>query len=255
MLTNLCKVRLFTVLFFVNLSISCFSATIFAQETQPKETLEVGMNKAIEKQANEQTKEWQLWRKNDRMQVSYIKVNNSGLLKIQARAHFSSTLAQFITLLQDNKNSKKWLAQAKDSKVLKQSSPQHRVFITTFKSIWPIKARYMLLDSYYWQNEDFSVEFSLMDATEQYTSLVDEFFNNENKPIKVNVHYAHWLLLPKSVNKITVEYTFIADAKGSIPYWLSNKVALRSIWQTLQNIEKALPLVKIEPMPTIKEAF
>ncbi len=193
---------------------------------------------------------WQVWRKNSTLKVSYQPIKNSELIKIKAQATFTSSLSGFLTFIQNTTETANWLAKAKSSQVIKQINQQERIFITHFDAFWPIKARYMLLQSRYWQNDDLSVELAISDV-DINTIRLNELEGNieadvkDNSTaantIKVEVYEAHWLLTPITANKMTIDYTFVADAKGELPIWLTNKFALRSIWQTLKNIEQQLP--------------
>ncbi len=40
---------------------------------------------------------------------------------------------------------------------------------------------------------------------------------------------------------ISIEYQFIADGHGSIPQWLADHLALKSVWKSMRNIRRQLP--------------
>jgi hypothetical protein len=55
--------------------------------------------------------------------------------------------------------------------------------------------------------------------------------------------------------RLNIEYILVADGDGVAPKWLANKVALRSIWQGLNNLKRQLPISTWKKLniPEIKE--
>ena len=96
------------------------------------------------------------------------------------------------------------------------------------------------MHSRYWQNKDLSIEIEIHDASEK---VIDS-----TKVIKIKLHSASWVITPKSPNEIFIEYTFVADAKGSVPKWLVHKYSLKSIWKTLNNLQQQLPISPYQKM-------
>lgn len=180
---------------------------------------------------------WRPWRSNNTVDVSYRDVGQTNLIEIKARLDVDSTLSGFLQFIQDTSNISQWMANTRDSKIIKKLSENEVVFITFFKTMWPVKPRYMTVHSRYWQNPDLSIEIQLKDAPE---AIIDNAVKSP-KSLRVNIVSAHWLVTPISDKRISVEYQGIADPNGNIPSWLVKKISLNSLWQTLQNIEQQLP--------------
>ena len=197
---------------------------------------------------------WKLWKKNSSQSVSYrpVGLNNKidkELLEIKASATVNSTMSGFLLFLQDVDNTKQWLVNASESKIIKQDSMQESSFYIKLTRIWPLKPRILLLNSRYWQNDDLSVEIELTDAKpillNDTTSLAVEHLEAF---MPITTHSAHWTIIPKrskdNSGEIYIEYTFIADGRGDTPKWLADHLALKSIWKSMQNIRRQLPKEK-----------
>jgi hypothetical protein len=218
-----------------------FSSYSFSQNQPKKTTGNISSNS-----------HWKTWKENKNIKVNYQQIKGSNLIEIKATLNVKSSLAGFLLFIQDTKNIKQWLDNAKSSEVLKQLAPQENIFITRFKSYWPISARYMVVNSRYWQNDDLSLEIAVKDVIEK-KSLEKEYINNDM--IKIEVIKAHWLIEPTSDNNINIVYNIIADPKGSIPFWLTKRVSLNSLWKTMNNMHKQLPISpwQQQSLPNIKE--
>lgn len=201
----------------------CFSSQSFAKNTSSNFTTEP-LNYSS----------WKTWKENKNIKVNYQQIKGSDLIEIKAQATIQSSLAGFLFFIQDTDNITQWLDNAHSSNVLKQISPQENVFITSFKSYWPITERYMVVSSRYWQNEDLSLEIEVKDINEK------EYLNNEQ--IKIELLKAHWKITPVDRQNINIVYTIIADPKGAIPFWLTKRISLNSLWKTMNNMQKQLPL-------------
>jgi len=175
---------------------------------------------------------WTLWKKESSTAIYYRKVPDSDLIEIEAKVRLTSSLSGFLFFLQDTDNIPNWLDNAKKSKILDIIDANNLIFKTKFYGFWPIKSREMIIKSRQWQNDDLSIEILIENALNYPAS---------DNTILVDVISAHWLITPNSEKEINVTYTFIVDAKGSLPMWLVNRVALKSIWKTLVNIKDQLP--------------
>lgn len=180
--------------------------------------------------------QWKVWRTNDNSTVSYRASEYKGLLEIKAQATVHSTLSGFIYFIEDLTQVNQWLDNVKSSEIIQQISATENIFITQFKGVWPISAREMLIHSRYWQNDDLSIEIVITDA-----SNISKASNNT---IRIQVHRAQWNLIPKKGGELEIIYQFVVDPKGKLPQWLVKSMTLRSIWLTLANLQKQLPLSK-----------
>jgi len=180
------------------------------------------------------TDSWTLWKKNEAIKISYQKLDDTPLIEIKVNATIKSTLSGFLLFIQDTDNIPNWLDNAKSSKVIKYYSVQENLFITHFNSFWPISKRYMLINSRHWQNEDLSVEIMVKDINEE------EYLHHNR--IKIEVKKAHWHIKPIENGNIHITYTIVADPKGVIPFWITKRVSLNSMWATMNNMLQQLPI-------------
>jgi len=176
---------------------------------------------------------WKTWQENANQKVQYRAVSNSNLIEIKGKATLKSSLSAFLLFIQDIDNISNWLDSTRDAKVIAQISSSESIFTVYFDNVWPVKTRQVVMHSKFWQKPNRSIKIQLTDASDKVS---------DNKSvIKIAVHSAVWLITPKANNYITIEYTFIADPKGSIPKWLVHRLSLKSIWKTLKNLQQQLP--------------
>jgi len=184
---------------------------------------------------------WTLWKETDKLSLSFRPYKKTGLIEIQAQARLPSSLSGFLLFLQDYPLIPNWLDNAKEAYLIEQVSDTENLFVTRFKRIWPVSEREMVIRSRYWQNPDLSVELAVQDASHEV--------GNPLNIIRIKLIKAHWLLSPISSKEIQIQHTIIADPGGSVPLWLANKVSLRSMWNTLNAMDKQLSTSPWQQMP------
>lgn len=197
---------------------------------------------------------WTKYKHANNITIWYRKVDNSPLIEIKTQAVINSSLSGFLLFIQDTENASAWLDNVVESKVVNTLSTTSIIIATKFKTLWPLTPRKMLIKSHYWQNEDLSVEIAIEDAKKAEINEnveIDENAKNEKNEentskdeIVVDILSAHWKITPTNKETISVEYAFIVDAKGNIPYWLVNRMTLSSTWKTLNNLQQQLPTSK-----------
>ncbi|REL26774.1 hypothetical protein DXX93_09440 [Thalassotalea euphylliae] len=177
---------------------------------------------------------WQQVRTSDTIRVSVAKVNNSRLAHIRAELTVRSSLSGFLLFLQDYTNIPNWLDNANHSELIKQVTPARNIFITYFDGVWPVKPRDMVIETQYQQQADLSIAIEVLDASDKAPANTDV--------IRVSVLQARWLIKPlEQTGQIKIQYKFSVDPNGAVPKWLVNQMTIRSVWQTMRNIEKQLP--------------
>lgn len=176
---------------------------------------------------------WSIWKENSDISVAYSTNQNSAFSEIKASVKLSSNLSGFISFISDYEHLPNWLVNSESASLIEQISPQENIFITSFQGIWPVKPREMVITSRISQNKDYSLDIHVTDASDKHP-VSPEF-------IRMQVIKAHWKIIPVNTNEIEVTYSFIVDAKGNIPKWLSKRMALSSIWATLNNIKQQVP--------------
>ena len=194
-------------------------------------------NNQLEKTEHSRSKAqvWTLWKKSKNLTVEYRDTSDKTLIEIRAKATINSSLSAVLLFLQDTKSIPNWLHNTRESIIIKEISARENISIITFDAFWPIKAREMIIHSQYWQNNDLSVEVAIEDVGKNYQQY------GSDDVIQINIVSAHWNIYPKLNNTLDIEHTIIANPNGSIPNWLANHIALKSMWKTLVNINNQLP--------------
>ena len=192
---------------------------------------------------------WTIWEKNENVSVKFREVPNTVLIEIKAQVTVTSSLSGALLFLQDTTNITRWLENVNYSKVIENISAQENISKTAFDSFWPIKNREIIVRSRYWQNEDLSVEVSIEDQSLNYRHLITE------DALPITIVFAHWKVTPHINNTITIEHVVIADPNGSIPSWITNRMALKSMWRSMLNVTEQLPVSSFQQqtLNTIKE--
>ena len=231
---------------FAQIKWQCLMIFIFAWVASPKASEQSDKHHAFElnKVASER---WHLWRQTDALALYYQEVEGTPLIEIKVQATLNSSLAGFLLFLQDYPMIPNWLDRAESATLISQVSDTENLFITRFKSVWPVSKREMIIRSRYWQNADLSVELAVKDASHEVPI--------HGEIIRIKVIRSHWLLKPISNNRLQINHTILADPKGNLPIWLVNQVSLRSMWASLQAMQQQLPLSPWQSMgiPWIQE--
>lgn len=201
--------------------LSFYSAFSLAAQNQP------------EAERNVKSKPWKIWRESQQLKVSYRPSEHKSLIEIKAEAKLTSTLSGFIYFIEDLAQMPNWLDNAKSAEILEQFTVSENIFITRFNGLWPVSAREMIVHSRYWQNDDLSLEIAVIDAS--------DFIPKNRKAVRMQVHSAHWKIIPTAAKQIEISYQFIVDPKGNIPQWLTKPMTLNGIWTTLNNLQEQLP--------------
>jgi len=184
---------------------------------------------------NQQTVNWQLWKANSTLSLEFRHTPHSDLIEIRAKAAIKSTLSGALLFLQDTKSIPKWLHNSSKSTIIKKISATENISVTAFDAFWLTKNREMIIRSHYWQNDDLSVEVTINDESQNYSQY------KSKETIQINIISAYWTIKKMSNGIIEIEHTISADPNGFIPNWVANRIALKSMWKTLVNIENQLP--------------
>lgn len=177
---------------------------------------------------------WETWKKSNELSVAYRPSQHIGFIEIKAQAKLESTLAGFIYFIEDIKNTPNWLYNTQSTVIINQISESESIFVTRFKSSWPIAKREVVVHSKYWQNEDLSLEILVTDAS----SAIEK----TKSIIRMQVFSSHWKVVPIQSGEVFITYRFVIDPKGNIPKWLSKSLTLNGIWTSLNSLKEQLPL-------------
>ncbi|WP_206485662.1 hypothetical protein [Thalassotalea sp. G2M2-11] len=189
---------------------------------------------------------WTIWRESANKRVKTRSTKKAGLIEISAELTVNSSLSGFILFIQDQQNLANWLDKVKSFEVIAVSDNESLLSIR-FKAFWPITERVMTVKSEVRQFDDLSVTISVTDLAKQN--------EQEDDAIVISLYAAQWHITPITKNTLHIRYQFIADANGSLPHWLTNRVTLSSIWSSLEKISQQLPQSKYQTLkhPIIEE--
>ncbi|GLX80491.1 hypothetical protein tinsulaeT_38310 [Thalassotalea insulae] len=187
--------------------------------------------------------QWSVWREANNMKISTRPVSRNGLIEIKAELSIRTSKMTFIEFITKPHNLALWLDNLKSSEIKSINIDESELTIR-FNAIWPLAERIMRIKSTIKSRDDASILIQLTDTGDK--------LDHEKGSIVVTVHAAHWLISPLDNETLLVSYQFIADANGSIPKWLANKLMLNSIWKSLLNIKQHITISSRTKRASIK---
>lgn len=173
--------------------------------------------------------EWRLWQKNEHFSVSTAKHPSLKVRALQARIVLPTTIEHFYEFLHQEAKVASWLENVSHVSIEKHSKTQS-VITSFFDGMLFIRPRVMQAKS------------TVVKHTEKIMII-----NVANKPspiflpkktILMTLHFGCWQIKKTSDQTIDVTYQFSASPNGSIPAWLANKVAQKSLWKSLENLQQ-----------------
>ncbi|WP_318965715.1 START domain-containing protein [Arsukibacterium sp.] len=178
-----------------------------------------------------QDHDWQLYKAESGVRVEYRR-KTANLLEIKAQTEVNADTGAFIHLLEDTGNIDKWVPNADKAELLSHPDPATYIVHTFFKAPWPVSDRDMVTRSV-WTTDEKSGELILdvQDLGDKYPDVAGY--------IRMQRVQARWTLTPQADGKLLIRYQGQADPAGSLPNFIADKVALKSLFKTF----KALPRV------------
>lgn len=179
---------------------------------------------------------WRIWRQANDVTVSYQSVKSSGALAIKAQLHISNTTPErTLNFISQIEYIQQWMAFLDKAEVVAHHGQTQMTTLFEFKAVWPLSARQMILTSQF-QFTDTGFQIISVDQQDKYAHLLTETI--------VSVPYSKWLLTEDKKHKsLTLIYTSITHLNGDAPAMLTNKMVLRSMWQSFKSL-KALIIEK-----------
>ncbi|WAJ70883.1 hypothetical protein [Catenovulum adriaticum] len=173
---------------------------------------------------------WRIWRQANDVSVSYQRVKKSGALAIKAQLNINNTTPESaLNFISQIDHIQQWMAFLDKAEVVAHHGQTQMTTLFEFKAVWPLSARQMVLTSEF-QFTDTGFKIVSVDQQDKYTHLLNETI--------VSVPYSIWLLTDDKTNKSrTLTYTSITHLNGDAPAMLTNKILLRSMWQSFNNLK------------------
>ena len=100
--------------------------------------------------------QWNLWRKNDNIELLYQPYKDTGLYRVKANLKVNSTISGFLQFITDESEATNWLFNVllSENKSISDNVIQSYV---VFDTLWPAKKRDIAFSSTYQQNSDFTL--------------------------------------------------------------------------------------------------
>ena len=187
---------------------------------------------------------WHLYKNKNGVSV-YYQSHSDNTFEVKAQMSVKGVSTnEFLELLSDTDAAPQWLENISQVKVIKHISPSENLVYSYFNSPWPVRDRDSITHSCYSQ------------LTANKSQLLINARPNElpqnDGVIRITTLNARWLL-SEDKGRLDIEYLVYALSDGSIPTWLSNKVGLKSTYNTFMNLHQMLTHKKYTPkLPVIK---
>lgn len=159
---------------------------------------------------------------------------DSDLNEVRAVTRIQSNLSAFIALLEDASAHERWVPYSKGARQVDRRNARDATMEITLDAPWPLTDRVVLLDYRWWQ-------------TDRRNILHVEVNGRPKEPLEPNTPsdfctmQAHWTLYPNPDGTLIVEYQGRVNRCGQIPNWITNRVQLNAVWQTLVNMRQIIP--------------
>lgn len=173
---------------------------------------------------------WRIWRQQNGVTVSYQAVENSDALAIKAQIDISHRAPeQVLNYISQVDYIQQWMAFLEKADVIAHHGQTELTTLFEFEAVWPLSERQMVLSSEF-QFTDTGFQIISVDQQEKYAHLLDKTI--------VSVPYSKWQLIETTDNQnLSLIYTSVTRLNGDAPVMLSNKMVLRSMWQSFKKLK------------------
>lgn len=182
-------------------------------------------SKASEAELHNDT--WHTWKNTHNSAVHYRPAPQKGLIEIKADITLNTTHIEFIKFLHEESLIHKWLDNV-DRAIIRMTSASSSVLILTFDAFWPVSPRIMAVKSEIVRVDNRTIEIH----------VINNLLESNDEFIQITLHRGSWRIKQVDNGRVNITYKFVADANGNVPLWLANKLALKSIWKTLNKIHE-----------------
>ena len=177
--------------------------------------------------------QWQQYKTVGATSVEY-RYNTDKLLEVRAQTEVNATTAAFLHLLEDTANISKWAANTEKAQLLGQPDANTHIVHTYFTAIWPVSKRDMVTQSVWQQDAGSGVLTMVVTDMGQHYPAVKGY-------VRMQQVEGRWTLTPLAAGRLKIQYQGQADPAGQLPHFIGDKVALKSVLKTFQQLQQVLP--------------
>lgn len=175
--------------------------------------------------------DWEPYRAAGPTRVEY-RHDDDKLLNVRAETLARSSAGDFLHLLEDTGRISSWAANTYRAELIERPAPRTHVVHTYFSASWPVSRRDMVTRSVWQQDADGTLTLQISDV------------GQDHPPAKGHVRMqnvqARWTLKPEPDGMLRIRYEGRADPAGKLPHFISDKVALKSLFETFTRLPEAL---------------
>ena len=182
--------------------------------------------------AAEQTS-WRQYKSHGNTTVAY-RYSTQDLLQIRAETTVKSGIGAMLHLLEDTANIRRWVANSEKAELLDHPDPQTHLVHAYFSAIWPVSKRDMVTKSVWQQDAQSGVlTMTITDMGQQYPAVKGY--------VRMKHVAGEWTFTPKPKGMLNIRYQGQADPAGKLPHFIADKVALKAMLTSFEQLAVVLP--------------
>ncbi|CAH9059432.1 hypothetical protein PSECIP111951_03113 [Pseudoalteromonas holothuriae] len=175
--------------------------------------------------------QWQTWHKTSDLEISFL-THESGINYIEVNARFHGvTVNALLNVLDDTDNAPKWLSRSRSVEAIARPTSAQAIVYTYFDSPWPVRDRDMLTHSCLSQLSEMQYRLDIV-STQRYHVP-------KSNALRISPVKGFWLLT-QTPTELKVKHQIYANPNGSLPHWLINSTALKSIRSSFKALKTVL---------------
>lgn len=174
--------------------------------------------------------DWDLQYQGDDIAVYSTQPKDSEFIMVKGSIIIDVNINSFYQLLTNETLAPTWLDRVNSTKLIKQISDSQYVVQTFFAGAGLVQSREMLTLSTVIEKNEQRLEMTAIDHND-FLPVNAQFIRVE----KVNVRW-----LAQAINETQIQVTYLGsfDPAGSLPIWLSNKLAVSSLVTSFKNLKQ-----------------
>lgn len=178
-------------------------------------------------------RDWKLNTEKDGIKVYLANVPDSKIKAVKVLGEFKATPAVLVAVLMDVQHGTEWVYHTKSCRLIKQVSPSELYYYSEVSLPWPA------------QNRDFVAHLTVFENTKTHVITVNGpavpgFVAERDGIVRIAHSEGQWIIMPRGIDRIDVQYTLQVDPGGSLPAWLVNTFAAEGPIQIFKKLKLQL---------------
>ncbi len=175
-----------------------------------------------------QGSEWALKKNNSGIIIHTRKNTTTGYIEFKASTTIETSIKTLLDIFYDIENYKKWMADTKESKILKKISNNEQYIYIEAQTPWPLENRDIPLHQEFKKTNN---------GTIITLTGKPNYIPQKQDITRIEKAIGSWELIQLQNSKVKVIYRFMADPGLNIPNWVINLFIVDGPYKTLTNLK------------------